>query len=227
MSPKKTNGLYYTRIINRPLGLYLAKRLTFFSPDAVTLAAFAILTIACILLPKLANTWWAFIIWPMLVLNYALDSADGQLARVQGSQSLRGEWLDHTLDGTRIVLINCAFLVAVVLSSDFKLIHIGMTAFVICILSQVTIYVASNFRVFILKTRLGNELEGIDGLMGTVKKVLAAPADFGLFIIVSIFLVDLKLFVPIYAGYAVYISAVCLLTVWMTYRMASNKKSNK
>lgn len=42
----------------------------------------------------------------LLALGYALDSADGQLARLQQTSSVRGEWLDHTLDAVRLPAVH-------------------------------------------------------------------------------------------------------------------------
>src|SRR5699024_8310762 len=42
----------------------------------------------------------------LLALGYALDSADGQLARLQQTSSLQGEWLDHTLDAVRMPTVH-------------------------------------------------------------------------------------------------------------------------
>lgn len=42
----------------------------------------------------------------LLALGYALDSADGQLARLQHSSSIQGEWLDHTLDAVRLPTVH-------------------------------------------------------------------------------------------------------------------------
>ena len=38
----------------------------------------------------------------LLLLGYALDSADGQVARLTGTGSPAGEWLDHVVDATKI-----------------------------------------------------------------------------------------------------------------------------
>lgn len=48
----------------------------------------------------------------LLAVGYALDSADGQLARLQGSSSLQGEWLDHTLDAIRLPAVHLVVAVA-------------------------------------------------------------------------------------------------------------------
>ncbi|MBN9619123.1 MAG: CDP-alcohol phosphatidyltransferase family protein, partial [Actinobacteria bacterium] len=43
-----------------------------------------------------------------LLVGYAFDSADGQLARLQGSGSAAGEWLDHVLDAAKIATFHLA-----------------------------------------------------------------------------------------------------------------------
>ncbi|PKI90836.1 CDP-alcohol phosphatidyltransferase [Actinomycetales bacterium SN12] len=54
----------------------------------------------------------------LLAIGYALDSADGQLARLQGSSSLRGEWLDHTLDAIRLPAVHLALATAMLLRGE-------------------------------------------------------------------------------------------------------------
>jgi phosphatidylglycerophosphate synthase len=51
----------------------------------------------------------------LLALGYALDSADGQLARLQGSSSKQGEWLDHTLDAIRLPAVHLTIATALLL----------------------------------------------------------------------------------------------------------------
>ncbi len=48
----------------------------------------------------------------LLVIGYGLDSADGQLARLTGTGSKAGEWLDHTVDATKIVSLHLALLIS-------------------------------------------------------------------------------------------------------------------
>jgi phosphatidylglycerophosphate synthase len=47
-----------------------------------------------------------------LCLGYALDSADGQLARLRGGGSVTGEWLDHVIDAAKTSSLHLAVLVA-------------------------------------------------------------------------------------------------------------------
>jgi phosphatidylglycerophosphate synthase len=46
-----------------------------------------------------------------LLLGYAFDSADGQLARLRGSGGPAGEWLDHVVDAARQPVIHVAALI--------------------------------------------------------------------------------------------------------------------
>lgn len=105
----------YSLLVNRPLGRVLAAaahqaRLT---PNQVTAisAAFTFVGIAIIALaPPLTVT--AVLITGCLVLGYAFDSADGQLARLRGGGSLSGEWLDHVVDSFKIATLHIAVLIS-------------------------------------------------------------------------------------------------------------------
>ncbi|QGQ20153.1 CDP-alcohol phosphatidyltransferase [Cellulomonas sp. JZ18] len=104
----------YSRFVNRRLGRHLAAwaygaRLT---PDQVTglsaLATFTGVALLAVLQPGVVQ---ALAVTACLVLGYALDSADGQLARLTGTGSSAGEWLDHVVDAVKIVTLPVALLV--------------------------------------------------------------------------------------------------------------------
>lgn len=104
----------YSRFVNRPAGRLLAAvafRLGL-TPNAVT-AVSAMCTFAGIgLLPALPPSWPLGIgVASLLVLGYALDSADGQVARLRGGGSPAGEWLDHMADAVKVVAIHLGLLV--------------------------------------------------------------------------------------------------------------------
>ena len=104
----------YGRFVNRPLGRLLAA-VAFhrgLSPDAVT-AASAVSTFTSIAAIALApHTWWVGALVAVgLVLGYALDSADGQLARLRGGGTPAGEWLDHMVDAGKTVSLHVAVLI--------------------------------------------------------------------------------------------------------------------
>lgn len=104
----------YSRYINRPLGRPMAALayVLGMTPTQVTLvsAAFTLTGVALIAaLPP--AIWSSILVSVLLVLGYALDSADGQLARLTGSGSLAGEWLDHFFDAIKLATIHLAVLV--------------------------------------------------------------------------------------------------------------------
>lgn len=105
----------YARYVNRPAGRVLAA-LSFslgLSPNQVTLVsgvftAGGIAAVATVRpsVPLAAGVFLA------LVVGFALDSADGQLARLTGAGSAAGEWLDHVLDCAKMVAVHAAVLIA-------------------------------------------------------------------------------------------------------------------
>ncbi len=105
----------YSRFVNRPMGRLfaaLAYRLGL-TPDAVTVIS-ACFTFAAIgvlvLVPPSALV--AAAVCAGLVVGYALDAADGQLARLRGGGSLAGEWLDHMVDAVKVSSLHIAVAVA-------------------------------------------------------------------------------------------------------------------
>lgn len=105
----------YSRFVNRPIGrVFAAAAYTAgLTPNAVT-AISAVFSFAGIaVLALVAPSWWSGVLITLaLVLGYALDSADGQVARLRGGGSPSGEWLDHVIDATKISCLHLAVLVA-------------------------------------------------------------------------------------------------------------------
>src|SRR4051812_24567831 len=96
---KSTVGVpAYLRFVNRKAGGLLAV-VAFragLTPTQVTAMSAACATAGIAGLALLEpSVWLGVCIAVALCLGYALDSADGQLARLQGGGSLAGEWLDH------------------------------------------------------------------------------------------------------------------------------------
>ncbi len=104
----------YSRFVNRPIGRVLAA-LAFhrgLTPDAVT-GLSAVCTFTGLAVVALAPHTWptGVLVAALLVLGYALDSADGQLARLRGGGSPAGEWLDHAVDSVKVVAVHLCVLV--------------------------------------------------------------------------------------------------------------------
>lgn len=115
-SQKSSKGApLYSLFVNRPLGRVLAAvayRLDL-RPNQVT-GVSAVMTFAAVALIALArpSVLVGVAAMVLLCLGYALDSADGQLARLRGGGSLTGEWLDHVIDCAKTSAIHLAVLVS-------------------------------------------------------------------------------------------------------------------
>lgn len=105
----------YSRFINRKIGRLLAAAAykIGMSPNQVTGVSALHTFTAVALLVLLPPSWWlGVVISVLLVLGYAWDSADGQVARLTGKGSPAGEWLDHIVDAIKVVTLPLALLVA-------------------------------------------------------------------------------------------------------------------
>ncbi len=98
----------------RPMGRVFAAaaHVAGLSPNAVTFLSSAVTLVGLV-----ALTLWPPTVWTGLVaafgffVGFGLDSADGQVARLSGTASLAGEWLDHVVDAAKMVLVHTAVLI--------------------------------------------------------------------------------------------------------------------
>lgn len=104
----------YSRYVNRPLGRVFAAAAfqAHLTPDQITYLSASCTFAGIVALAMLPATWWAgVLVAAALMLGYALDSADGQLARLRGGGSTAGEWLDHMVDATKTSSLHLAVLI--------------------------------------------------------------------------------------------------------------------
>jgi len=105
----------YSRLINRPLGRVFAAAAAAvgLGPNAVTGLSAVATGAGVILLAAGPASWLTGVaVAALLVLGFALDSADGQVARLTGRGSRAGEWLDHVVDAGKMVAVHAAVLIA-------------------------------------------------------------------------------------------------------------------
>ncbi len=101
----------YSRWVNRPAGRVLAAAAyrVGLVPNQVTaisaLITYSGIAVLAFVEPSGAT---ALLVALLLLLGYALDSADGQLARLTHLGSPSGEWLDHVIDMGKICLLHGA-----------------------------------------------------------------------------------------------------------------------
>lgn len=83
------------------------------TPNQVTLVSAALTFSAIFLIASAPPTVPLSVgVTVLLILGYALDAADGQLARLAGGGTLAGEWLDHVVDAIKSSTIHAAVLIS-------------------------------------------------------------------------------------------------------------------
>lgn len=105
----------YSRFVNRRMGRLLAAvayRLSM-TPNQVSLVSAAFTATGIVLVATVRPTVASAVaVTAALVIGYALDAADGQLARLRGGGTPAGEWLDHVLDAIKTSALHLAVLIA-------------------------------------------------------------------------------------------------------------------
>lgn len=101
----------YTRWVNRPLARFAAARaaadgLTANGVTGVSAALSATGLAVLVAAPPTPLT--GLVVAVFLAAGYVMDSADGQVARLTGTGSPAGEWLDHVVDSVRTPAIHLA-----------------------------------------------------------------------------------------------------------------------
>jgi len=169
----------YSIYVNRPLGRVfaaLAYRLGM-SPNAVT-AVSAIWSLTAIVLLVLMprSPQLGVVVAALLVLGYAWDSSDGQVARLRGGGTLAGEWLDHFVDAVKIAMLHAAVLVASYRADDLPvawlLVPIGFG-----IVAEVTFF--AMILNDLLKAKRGASSAVVRGGSSPLRSLLLLPTDYG------------------------------------------------
>lgn len=108
------NAQAYSRWVNRPLGRVIAATAykVGLTPNQISLISAAFSFTGILLIATLPPSWTLGpTVAALLVLGYAFDSADGQVARLRGGGSLAGEWLDHVIDAVKTTSLHLAITV--------------------------------------------------------------------------------------------------------------------
>lgn len=231
---KTTRGApLYSRAVNRPLGRRLAAlgHVAGATPDQVT-AASAVVTAAGIAAIALApdpsgpGRWWGLVVAALLVLGYALDAADGQLARLRGGGSLAGEWLDHVVDAAKIATLHLAVAVGAWragVDGPWLLVPLAFSA-----------AASTWFFTIILNDHLRRLAGGTDGQAvvtgagrspSLLRSAAALPADYGVLCVLFLALGRPEVFRPLYTLLALGFGAVALasMVVWRRQMMNLTK----
>ena len=192
----------YSRFVNRRAGRYLAALayVMGLTPNMVTAISGVFSFAGIALLALVAPSWWVGVaVALLLMIGYALDSADGQLARLRGGGSTAGEWLDHMIDATKISSLHLAVLISAYRWFDFDsaawlLVPIGFT-----------VVAAVSFFGMILNEQLlrvhqaGKPVAKQTGSPSTLRSLLVAPTDYGVLCLSFVLLGAPMAFFTLYA----------------------------
>lgn len=173
----------YSRLVNRPLGRAIAA-LAFglgLTPNQVTAvsAALSAVGIAVLALAEPA-IWVGVVVALLLVAGYAVDSADGQLARLRGGGSRDGEWLDHVVDVVKVNLLHAVVFVRL----DIAALENGYQWAALAFLVVANVFFFSYVLTDLL-TRLGPTHVATSAAPAPLwRSLLAAPTDYGILCLV-------------------------------------------
>ena len=216
-TPKSTSA--YIVFVNRPLGrLFAAFAFKLGgSPNGITAISGTGTYLAAIALALFGGSFpGALVAGIALCFFYALDSADGQLARLQGGGSLRGEWLDHFLDGGKIVLLHSAVL-AILVRDDSVPLALSLVVPITFMLSSSLLYGGGTL-VNELKRRVPKpagehstkpRVSNFGAKDWVMSFALLAP-EHGVISLVVILLPLPGIFIPIYTAAALVTAILCV-----------------
>jgi phosphatidylglycerophosphate synthase len=170
----------YSRFVNRRIGRYLAATAyqLGLSPNAVT-GVSALFTFSGIALLVALPPSWAqgAAVAVLLVLGYAWDSADGQVARLTGRGSPAGEWLDHVVDAIKVVTLPLALAVGLVVHDVADPVWL-----VVPLVSVVTSSVLFFAMILTEQLRRAHGVRSVaptEGRFPWLRSVLVLPTDYG------------------------------------------------
>jgi phosphatidylglycerophosphate synthase len=216
-----TGAPAYSRFVNRPLGRVFAA-LAFhagLTPNAVTAvsAAFTATGIALLaLVPPSPSLGLA--VAACLVLGYALDAADGQLARLRGGGSPAGEWLDHMVDAVKIATLHLAVVVG-----WYRFESVERGPLLLVPLGFAVVAVVHFFATLLneaLRAQHGSATRAMPSgrRPGGVRSVLAAPTDYGVLCLAFVLLGAPGLFTTVYTALFAATATYLLLATGKWYR---------
>lgn len=165
----------YSRWVNRPLGRVFAAAAASWGvgPNAVT-AVSALTTIAglVVIAAVPVGVGSGILAAVLLVLGFALDAADGQVARLTGASSRAGEWLDHVVDAGKMVAVHAAVLIGLYRAGERdELALLTPLAFAL-----VSVVLFAGLTLHALLSPSG----GSTGKPSSVRAVILLTADFGI-----------------------------------------------
>lgn len=198
--PAARSAPAYSRFVNRRLGRYLAAAAyqLGLTPNGVT-GISALFTFAGVALLALVppSVPLGIAVALLLLVGYAFDSADGQLARLRGTSSPAGEWLDHMVDSLKVSAMPLA------LAIGFYRFEVVDPAWLIVPLASTAVSAVLFFGMILteqLRRQRGTASLARDepGRPAWIRAVLVLPMDYGVLCLSFLLLGIVPLFITVY-----------------------------
>jgi phosphatidylglycerophosphate synthase len=196
--PSKGVSLY-TRFVNRPAGRLFAALAyrSNITPNQVTVLSglFTLPALAAVALVP-PGPVMSVAVCAGLVLGFALDSADGQLARSRRTESAAGEWLDHVVDAAKVMGVHM-----VVLVSFYRFFDLPGEALLLVPMGFLFAAVVILFAGILtdqLKRQTGRKASPAPA--SALRSVLLLPVDYGTVCVSFLFLGSQDLFLCVYCA---------------------------
>jgi len=209
----------YSRFVNRRIGRYLAAAAyqAGLSPNAVT-GVSALFTFSGIaLLVALPPSWGQGVaITALLVLGYAWDSADGQVARLTGRGSPAGEWLDHVVDAIKVVTLPLALAVGLTVHDV-----VAPVWLLVPLVSAVTSSVLFFAMILTEQLRRAHSVRSVaptGGRFPWLRSILVLPTDYGVLCWTFLLLGAPHVFLWVYAAITACTTAFLALALIKWFR---------
>lgn len=177
------NAPAYSRWINRPFGRVLAATAyrMGITPNGISAISacctFSALGLLIVLTPSIPP---GVVVAVLLILGYALDSADGQVARLAGGGSLAGEWLDHMLDAFKTSGFHLA--VTIMWVRNLEGLPLWTALIPMAFTLQASVWFFGIILTDLLMRNAGKKQQVLavdEGQQGTLVSLLGIPADYG------------------------------------------------
>ncbi|HYP44805.1 MAG TPA: CDP-alcohol phosphatidyltransferase family protein [Propionibacteriaceae bacterium] len=210
----------YSLYVNRPLGRVLAAAAyqVGLTPNQMTYLSALFSLVGVVGLAVLAPSWLVGVAVSLaLVLGYACDAADGQLARLRGGGSALGEWLDHMIDSAKVCSVHLAVLIMAHRHFEFASQMWLLVPLLFAVVSSV------HFFGMILVDQLVREARATSGLpppaqqaATPLRTLLKTPTDYGVLCLAFALLGAPEVFFSLYVVCALASTAylVLILRKW-------------
>lgn len=166
--------------MNRPVGRIFAAALheMHLTPNQVSMISAVFTAVGIILLAAVpASVGLGVLVWLLLAIGYALDSADGQVARLRGGGSVAGEWLDHVIDAFKTVSLPLCVAIG-----WFRFFPLGHDAWLLVPLAMAIGTTGEFFAMILndlLRAREGVPQAAQQGGSSLLRSLAGLPTDYG------------------------------------------------